>query len=395
MEKAAQAPLIDYQAPLELAAKSMIRFKKPERLIKMIVRMIDEQIDTTHAAVLLYIKDKNYYRLIESKGSRGRKIPIGYARVNPESALIQIFTEKRNAFRRVNKDGLLLYRELEHIKHKDIVGIVPDIKKQMEILGATVCIPSYFKKQLLGILILGEKESGRTYSKRDLGLLVTLANDAAMAISNAQLIERLQGKIEEVQELYIREHKLFVHTSIALATAIDAKDPYTHGHTERVTRYSLEIFNEMGNKECSEESLHIAALLHDIGKIGVPDIVLNKKGSLKTHERRKIEEHTTIGANILMPIRELGGVIDGVRHHHEKFDGTGYPDGLRGDHIPFISRIIAVADTFDAITTDRPYRKKKGMDPAITEVSKHSGTQFDPEVVKAFLLAYQKGNIIV
>jgi len=384
--------LKDYQTPLEIAAKSMIRFKKPERLIRMIIRMISSQIDITHVAILLYVKAKKYYKLIESKGEKGEKIPIGFARLDPDNALIRIFIERKN--RLIDKDGVLVLQDLKKVKNKDLNKLMPEIKHQMEILGAVVCVPSYFKNQLLGVLALGKKNSGATFTRREIGLLVTLANDAAMAISNAQLIESLQYKIKEVKELYIREHQLFIHTSIALATAIDAKDPYTHGHTARVTRYSLAIFREMESEECTEESLHIAALLHDIGKIGVPDDVLKKKQGLKDAERTKMEEHAVIGATILTPIRKLGVIVEGVKHHHEKFDGSGYPDGLKDGQIPFISRVIAVADTFDAITTDRPYRKKKDTDVAVKEIFDNSGTQFDPVVVEAFSKAYENGKIV-
>jgi putative nucleotidyltransferase with HDIG domain len=390
-QKISKFTLIDYQTPLEIAAKSMIRFKKPERLIRMIIRMISQQISISHAAVLLHMEDKNYYKLIESKGAKGRKIPIGFARVNPDSALIRVFTERKN--RVIDSDGVLICDDLDCIEDGSVKCLVPEIKEQMKALGAVVCIPSYFKRQLLGILVLGEKTSKEPYTRKEIGLLLTLTNDAAMAISNAQLIERLQNKIDEVEDLYIREHRLFIHTSIALATAIDAKDPYTHGHTERVTRYCLEIYNEMQKKECTQEALHIAALLHDIGKIGIPDVVLNKRRQLNPKERKKMQEHAEVGATILMPIRELGGIIEGVKHHHEKHDGSGYPDRLKGNKIPFISRIIAVADTFDAITTDRPYRQGKKVDAAMKEISKYSGTQFDPEVVDAFIRAYKKGRI--
>ena len=179
------APPIDYQAPLEVAARSMIRFKRPERLIKMIVRMISRQVGVSHAAVLLYKEDKNYYKLIESKGEKGKKIPVGYARLNPTSALIGVFTEKKN--RLINGDGVLIYSDLK--SKGDIDGSLPEIKRQMEIVGAEVCIPSYFKKRLLGILVLGRKNSGEAFNRKEIGLLVTLANDAAMAIANARLIE--------------------------------------------------------------------------------------------------------------------------------------------------------------------------------------------------------------
>jgi len=379
--------LADYQTQLEIAAKSMIRFRKPEHLIRMIIRMISEHINVTHAAILLYKQDKNYYKLVESKGKKGMKIPVGFARLDPENPLIRVFADRKNHF--INGDGVLSYKDL---KAKNPSGLLEEVKRQMEVLGAEICIPSYFKNQLLGILILGEKISGDPLNRKEIGLLLTLANDAAMALSNAQLIENLRHKIDEIEELYKREHRLFINTSIALAAAIDAKDQYTRGHTGRVTKHSLEIFKEIDNKECSEVDLHITALLHDIGKIGIPDVVLHKKGQLNGAERIKMNEHAAIGATILTPIGESGDIVKGVRHHHEKFDGSGYPDGLKGSQIPFIARIIAVADAFDAITTDRPYREKKPIEAAVQEILNNSGTQFDPEVVAAFLRAYEKGK---
>jgi putative nucleotidyltransferase with HDIG domain len=253
---------------------------------------------------------------------------------------------------------------------------------------------------LLGILVLGEKISGEPFSREEMGFFVTLANDAAMAIANAQLIENLQQKVEEVKELYVREHRIFIHTSIALAAAIDARDQYTHGHTERVTNYCLAIARELyGIPEMAvyknfRETLQIAALLHDIGKIGIPDHILNKHGRLTPEEFEEIKKHCVMGATILNPIKELSDVAKEVRYHQECYDGSGYPDGIKGNSIPLIARIIAVADAFDAMTSNRPYRKKKTVEEALFELKRCSGAQFDPVIVSAFLLAYEKGNII-
>jgi len=396
----------DYQTFLETASRTMIRFKKPEHLIKMIVRTIDEQLKVTHTAVLLYKEQKQSYVLIDSKGTGGLKIPVGFIRMPIESALIKVFSEKNNFL--VSETGILNYSDVINClrnreileKQSELYDNLLVIKKQMDQVKANLCVPCYFKRDLLGILVLGDKISGEPFTRDEMGFFVTLANDAAMAIANAQLIENLQSKIEEIKDLYIREHRIFIHTAIALAAAIDARDPYTHGHTERVTTYCLAIAKELeGIPEVARyrnfrETLQISALLHDVGKIGVPDHILKKQNPLTPEEYEEIKKHSIIGAAILNPIKELSDVMKEVRHHQECFDGSGYPDGLKGDDIPLIARIIAVADAFDAMTTNRPYRKKREFEEAIKELKRTSGTQFDPIVVSAFLLAYQKGNIV-
>jgi putative nucleotidyltransferase with HDIG domain len=384
----------------------MIRFKKPEHLIKMIVKTIDDQLKVMHTAVLLYKEEKKSYILIDSKGTTGLKIPVGFVRLSVDNPLISIFSEKNSFF--VSETGILNYDDIIcGLRNRRILELQPDlydnllaIKKQMDLLKAVLCVPCYFKRDLLGILVLGEKISGETFSREEMGFFVTLANDAAMAIANAQLIESLQQKVEEVKELYIREHRIFIHTSIALAAAIDARDKYTHGHTERVTNYCLAIAKELdgvpdvGYYKNFRETLQIAALLHDVGKIGIPDYILSKNGRLTPEEYEEIKKHSVIGAAILHPIKELSDVAREIRHHQECFDGSGYPDGLAGNNIPFVARIIAVADAFDAMTTNRPYRKRKSIEEAVRELKAKSGTQFDPIIVSAFLLAYEKGNIL-
>ncbi|NQT07184.1 MAG: HD domain-containing protein [Candidatus Omnitrophica bacterium] len=397
---------IDYRQVIENASRSMIRFKKPERLIKMIVRVITEQVGVNHAGVLLYRDNKRSYVLIDSKGDIGHKIPIGYIRIPQVNPLVSIFSEKKSFL--FDERGVLTADNLKIVlkdkellkKHQELKEKINQIRKEMELLNANICIPAYFKRKLLGILILGPKTSGKKFDSEELGFFVTLANDAAMAITNAQLIENLQDKVKEVAMLYEREHRLFIHTSIALAAAIDARDPYTSGHTERVTHYSLCIADELNEKkeinnfEKFKEDLHIAALLHDIGKIGIRDNILNKRRLLTRSEQQIIMKHPAIGAAILQPIRELGDIIWAVKHHQEKHDGSGYPAGLKGDEIHLMARIISVADTFDAMTTDRPYRKKKKAIAAVKEIEKQAGKQFDPEIAEAFLRAYKKGVVI-
>jgi putative nucleotidyltransferase with HDIG domain len=400
------APRADYQTFLENASRTMIRFKKPEHLIKMIVRTIDEQLKVTHTAVLLYKEDRRAYTLIDSKGAEGLKIPVGFIRLSVDNPLITVFSEKQSYL--ISETGVLRYEDIiVALRNREILERQTDlydrlllIKRQMDLIKATICVPCYFKRELLGILVLGEKTSGEIFSRQETGFFVTLANNAAMAIANAQLIENLHSKVEEIKGLYLREHRIFIHTAIALAAAIDARDPYTHGHTERVTNYSLAVARELegipeiGNYKNFKETLQISALLHDIGKIGIPDHILNKHSKLSPEEYEEIKKHSVIGATILNPIKELSDVAREIRAHQECYDGSGYPDGLKGGAIPLVARIIAIADAFDAMTTNRSYRKARTAEEAVQELKRCSGSQFDPVIVSAFLLAYEKGNLL-
>ncbi|MBI4746585.1 MAG: HD-GYP domain-containing protein, partial [Deltaproteobacteria bacterium] len=180
-------------------------------------------------------------------------------------------------------------------------------------------------------------------------------------------------------------HDLFLAAMESLASAIEAKSPWTRGHSERVADYALKIGAGMELPDDELEKLRIAALLHDIGKIGTDDGILDKPGKLTGAEYDSIKRHPGKGAEMLAPIRQLHDIIPWIRGHHERFDGTGYPDGLRGEDIPLYARILAVADTFDSMTAERPYRTTPGKAQALEEIQRHAGTQFDPRMVEAFL----------
>jgi putative nucleotidyltransferase with HDIG domain len=262
----------------------------------------------------------------------------------------------------------------------------------MEIFQVVVCIPSYFRDELLGVLLMGAKKGGRAFSREELDFFIALTSDVAMAIRNAQLFKEIELELD-------KKHRLFIHTTIALATAIDAKDHYTHGHTARVTNLSVELAkrlmqkNKKGFNEKRLESLQIAALLHDIGKIGIPESILNKQGALDEAERKRMQEHSMVGVTIIQPIKELEEAILGVKYHHERYDGSGYPEGLKGDNIPLIAAIISIADTFDAMITDRPYRRGLSKEQAISEIQNLKGRQFHPEIADLFVELYKEGKI--
>ena len=186
-------------------------------------------------------------------------------------------------------------------------------------------------------------------------------------------------------ELYTKMQKMYLETIRALAAAIDAKDPYTKGHSERVTQTSIALARELNLPEREIDNIEYAALLHDIGKIGIDEKILGKNDGLTSEEFKRIKEHTIIGANIIRPVEFLKDSYKTVYHHHERYDGDGYPDGLKGEDIPLSARIIAVADAYDAMGSDRPYRKKLNKDKILKELKDQSGKQFDPEVVKALI----------
>lgn len=191
-----------------------------------------------------------------------------------------------------------------------------------------------------------------------------------------------------------RENKELFFSSIRmLSAAIDAKDPYTRGHSERVKDYSLIIGKQLGLKANELERLEIAALLHDVGKIGIEDRILRKPTNLTPEEFEIMKTHPDKGANIMAAVAQLADIIPGMRSHHENFDGSGYPQGLKGEGIPFFGRVITVADTFDAMTTDRPYQKAFTLEFALNRIKSMSGIKYDPKVVEAFARACEEGRV--
>jgi putative nucleotidyltransferase with HDIG domain len=196
-----------------------------------------------------------------------------------------------------------------------------------------------------------------------------------------RLRHKLEGQDKEVKEL----HHVYMHTIKAFASAIDLKDHYTYDHSINVVKYAVAIAHQVKLMNHEIQDIKHACQLHDLGKIGVPDYILAKHGKLNKEEWEKVKIHTLKGAEILSPLKFLDGIIKLIVCHHERYDGKGYPKGLKCEKIPLGARIMLVADAFDAMTSDRPYRKKLSIEEAIEELKRNSGTQFDPGVVKAFL----------
>lgn len=246
-----------------------------------------------------------------------------------------------------------------------------------------LCVPLKIKGVVIGVLqalnklpiVPRQKKRQSGFQGEDMKLLETLGHQVAIAIDNSQLYEKLK--------------KNFYETVGALAEAIDKKDRYTGGHTKRVVYYSTCIAKYLDLSQEEMDSVRLGAILHDVGKIGVEDKILKKPAPLDPYEWPVMKTHPELGYQIMKGVSGMNEVIQGMRLHHERWDGKGYPLGLEGEEIPLVARIIAVADTYDAMVSTRPYRK--GLAPVIAydEIVKNAGTQFCPKVVKAFQEAFQ------
>ncbi|MCC7493501.1 MAG: GAF domain-containing protein [Fimbriimonadaceae bacterium] len=236
--------------------------------------------------------------------------------------------------------------------------------------SASLCLPLEAKGKVIGVLNLSEHQAG-DFTDADLQLALTLSSQAATAIENARLYDDLRDQ--------------FVHSIRVIANAIDARDPYTRGHSDRVARYARLIAGEMALPEDEVETIYYAGLLHDVGKIGIRDNILLKEGKLTDDEFDAMKRHPVKSAEIIYPVKQLRRILPGLRHHHERFSSRGYPDGLHEQQIPLMARVIGVADTYDAMTSNRPYRKGLPRRVALEELARNRGLQFDPECVNAFL----------
>jgi len=384
----------EWHKTLQEASREMTRVTSVDHLLRLIAHFIGMRLRVTHVGILY--RSSHFYTLKVSRGRLRRPAGLTVESANP---LIACLEEERNLLTE-DQIRMRLRNELIFPRQTIVRRRWEEVLEAMDALHAKVCIPAFSKGQMLGVLLLGEKLSGDGYSEEDLAVLAALVNEGAIALENAQLYQQLLERMQQIEVLYQREHQLFLHTAIALASAVDARDPYTHGHTERTTAYALAIADELKNHpEVAtipnfKEQVTIAALLHDVGKIGIPDQILRKPSKLTPTEAKKMQEHPIIGAVILQPIRGMEEVARAIKAHHERFDGKGYPDGLQGTEIPLVARIVSVADTFDSMTTDRPYRKMLSDVAALREIEAASGTQFDPVVVEAFLKAYRSGRIV-
>ena len=225
-------------------------------------------------------------------------------------------------------------------------------------------------------------------------MLILLFVNIVRTLRSIQHIENARQQLElEHKQKQTENHSLQMMQT--LSTTIEAKDEYTRGHSYRVAEYAALIAAELGWSSEEIQQLKHAAYLHDIGKIGIPDLILNKPSRLTDDEYNLIKKHTVIGAEILKDITFVPHIVEVARNHHERYDGTGYPRGLAGEDIPYMARILTIADCFDAMTARRPYKNPLSVSYAVSELKKNSGTQFDPELVDVFIRLINEGKITV
>ncbi|MDP2945523.1 MAG: HD domain-containing protein [Atribacterota bacterium] len=301
---------------------------------------------------------------------------------------VMLLDEKKNVFfiKAAYNLSEKIIREITFAKDENTIGWVVKNKKPLYIkdLEKDKCFSKkeeidYKLKQLLMVPIIIEGEvkgvinldNNTSFTTDTINLLKSFSEQAAVAINNARLYQKIQDSYFEIVK--------------ALAQAIEAKDPYTHGHSARVMEHAVLIAQKPDLPEEEKELLKYAAMLHDIGKIGVRGIILNNPNGLTAEEYGEVKRHPIIGENIISPIELLQPIKPLIRHHHEWYNGKGYPDGLSGENIPLGARILAVADAYDAMKSDRPYRRALTEETAIQELKRGSGTQFDSKIVEIFL----------
>ncbi len=241
-------------------------------------------------------------------------------------------------------------------------------------------------------------ESSRAIANGDFSRRVVLRSRTEvgeLAQTFNSMTDEIERHIANLKQAAEENRALFLNSIQMLAGAVDEKDPYTRGHSDRVTRYSVLIAKEMGLPKEDIERIRISAQLHDVGKIGIEDRILKKPGALTPEEFDIMRTHTTKGATILRPVAQLREMLPGIELHHESLDGRGYPYGLRGDQVPLMPRVIMVADTFDAMTTNRPYQAAADPEYSVRTINSMAGTKFDPRVVAAFTAVFQRGELDV
>ncbi|HOK09130.1 MAG TPA: HD domain-containing protein [Candidatus Hydrogenedens sp.] len=331
-----------------------------KNLFTKIIEQIFSLLPAHNGAILLW--DKRKKRLV---------IEHVYTRTNLEDFSISLTIVNR-AFE--NKEAVITQNAAEDSRFRNVSGSII-----LHRIASAMCVPLVYQDHCLGVIYVDTRGTSRAFTQEDLEMLVAIAGPAAIALRNVQYIEMIKQSYRD--------------TLTTIANAVELRDHYTIGHTWRVTNFAIEIAKILGWTEEKIEEVYMGGVLHDVGKIAVDDAILRKESPLTEEEFEKMKIHPVRGADLLRDISLFQSIIPYCLYHHERYDGKGYPYGLKGKEIPIEGRLIAVADTLDAMTSNRPYRK--GMEPevAIEKIIDLKETQLDPEIVDALLEAYNLGRI--
>ncbi len=261
----------------------------------------------------------------------------------------------------------------------------------LEEMGFEVIVPLAVRGDLVGAILLGEKATGGTYTAEEGELLRALGRHVGVGLHNHRLLREVELRASENLRVYDELRSIYRDTVRAFAAAIDCKDKYTQGHSERVGKYSEIIARELGWSVGQVEGMAVAGYLHDIGKLVVDREIINAPYRIDAKQSSELNRHPMSGYEILAPISHpYADIPQTARYHHERIDGRGYPEGLKGDEIPLCAKIVTVADSFDAMTTDRPYKRRRTFEDVIEDFRRNSGKQFAPDVLAAFCRALLK-----
>lgn len=263
--------------------------------------------------------------------------------------------------------------------------------RSFEAAKAELLIPLVIRDETVGVIILGEKATGESYSGYDREIICAMGRHIGVAIAQRNMLAELERRAEENRKLYDNLHTTYQDTVKAFAAAIDCKDKYTEGHSVRVGKYSEIIGRELGWSKEEIEGAAVAGYLHDVGKLTVERRIINAPYRIDAKESAELNRHPSVGYEILQPIHHpYADVPLAAKYHHERLDGRGYPDGLYDREIPFIAKLVNLADSFDAMTTDRPYKRRRPLNEVFEDLRRNSGKQFAPEIVSAFFRGMMK-----
>lgn len=328
--------------------------------LDMVTRtVLSDVVDTlhiVHAAIFVKDKSKDSYRLLAEQGLQIQTTPA-FASDHPIVKWL------------IRHNQILLRKDLSvNPIFKSIWGNEVEYINEFQ---AELFVPISTKGDLVGFLVAGPKKSSLSYSHDDEIILSTLANQTAITIENARLYEDLENT--------------FIETVVTLANAIDMRDSYTSSHSQRIAEWGAEVARTLGASPQETQAVYWGGLLHDVGKIGIPDSILKKPSRLDDDEWAMIRKHTILGAQLIAPIKKLAEVAPIIECSHERYNGSGYPHGLRGEDIPFGARIVGVVDSYSAMRDERSYKKPISHKEAMDEIKRNSGILYDPQVVNAFL----------